>query len=265
MGTQKMQMTQALGVARYEFRMLWRERALIVITLALLLMVLVSSWVATNEIVGQNASAFEVMADTRLSVTQVIIFVTWAPLGGSLALLVPVFMADMIPKDRQLRVHELLNTLPVSPTAYLVGKLLGAWLAIGSSLLIVMLVTLGFWWLRIGVFDLGPYLEMWLVGAIPLAIMNGGLGVLLPAALPTRGHATLLMTLMFVGMFLLISNIEQDVTSPVRGPIILYFLDLDEAQITVDLFRQSIGMGFAQLAVVWTVIWGYLRWRQAAQ
>ncbi len=258
----KTTISQVGGIAYYEFRMLWRERALLVITLALLVMSLLISWITLSEIVQRNDSAFDVLIDAELSIAQIIVFVTWGPVGASLAFLLPIFMADVIPKDQQLGVRELLDALPVSRRSYLIGKVLGGWLAVCSSLLALMLTIAALWWLRVGVFDLRTYLDMWLWGALPLVIINGGLGMLIPAAQPTRRRAILLMIAVSIGLlFGGMGNLESNPVMLIRAPVLFYFLNVDVA-ISQQLFWQTIVIGVVQLIIVAVAMWGWLRWQE---
>ncbi len=117
--------SQLRGIAYYEFRMLWRERAQIVITLVLLLMVLIPSLIASNEVNGVSATDLVRFSGTDYNVTQVIVMIMWGPVGVSMALLVPIFLADMIPKDRQIGVRELLDATPLPRGSVSAGQAAG--------------------------------------------------------------------------------------------------------------------------------------------
>jgi hypothetical protein len=180
-----------------------------------------------------------------------------------MALLAPIFVADLIPKDQQLGVRELFDTTPLSKGAYLAGKLVGGWLALLSSLLIVMIAAGIFWFLRAGGLDWGIYLEMWLVGAVALVIINGGLGIILPAPLSTRRRAILAMiALLTVSFFLGNQAVGEDVWSLVRGPIIIHYIG-ENFETTRPLYLQSIAIGAAQLVLLGSLMWAWMRWRDA--
>ena len=254
------------GSSYYEFRMLWRERGLLVITLAVVAMVLLASIIAsTDEAVGaESTTPLELSCcEGRFNIAQLIVFMTWSPVGATLALIAPVFMADIIPKDQQIGVRELLDALPISRGIYLVGKLLGAWLALFSSLAIVVIVVPIFWFLRVGPFDLLPYLEMWLFGGVSLVVINTGISIFLAAGQPNR-HRAIILIVLIVAAFLFVGNLdlEKDTLGPVRGPIILYFLDLD-VDVSAQLFWQTVVVGLAQLVVIGAAVWGWMRWQEA--
>ena len=65
------QIAQLRGIVYYEFRMLWRERGLLVITLAIVAMVLLTSIIAsTNEGVGQSATPLELLREGQFNIAQ---------------------------------------------------------------------------------------------------------------------------------------------------------------------------------------------------
>lgn len=254
--------SQVVSIARYEFRMLWRERAQVVITLVLLLMVLIPSLIATNDVNGINGDDSFAFQGKIVPMTQIIVMVLWGPVGISMAVLSPIFLADLIPKDRQLRVRELFDATALPRWAYLAGKLLGGWLAMFSTLLVVMLAAGAVWWLRIGPIDLRLYLDMWLIGAVSLVIINGGLGILLPATQTTRRRAILLMIgLVVVGALFSNQYSQEQVFSPLRAPVILYYMDPSTTAMRGNYFA-TIVIGLLQLIIVALCVWGWMRWRE---
>jgi hypothetical protein len=89
-----------------------------------------------------------------------------------------------------------------------------------------MVLIGGVWWLRIGAYDVGLYLEMWIVGAASLVVLNGGFGVLAAAGQPTRRRAILLVAVLpfvFIGSGFASGSLLT-YANPIRGPIVMYFL-----------------------------------------
>ena len=94
-------------------------------------------------------------------------------------------------KDQQFGVRELLDSLPFGPGLYLIGKLLGVWASVVIGFGGFALLTALVWLPILGLFNLGIYLDMWLVGILPLAFFTSGISTLLPAGQPTRRRAAL--------------------------------------------------------------------------
>ena len=118
-------MRQVWAVAWFEFKMHWRRRALLVVTLsvaALIGMILV--------IVSSNDTRQQLSSGTTQELLDIVPFF-WIALYFCLLVLYGPIMADVVPLDRHYGVRELLDSLPLSRAAYLLGKLLGMALALG--------------------------------------------------------------------------------------------------------------------------------------
>jgi pimeloyl-ACP methyl ester carboxylesterase len=111
-------------------------------------------------------------------------------IGDSLVigLLAPLFAADVLPKDRQYGVDELLNGLPLTPGLYLTGKLLSLWLSLFVGAGLVAGVSGLTWQLVVGPFSWAAYTEMWLVLTAWLCI-NSALSMLLAVGQPSVRRA----------------------------------------------------------------------------
>jgi hypothetical protein len=106
------------------------------------------------------------------------------------------------------------------------------------------------------------YLDMWLLGAVSLAVMNGGLGILLPATQPTRRRAILLMVALLLAVFIIGgAGTQSDVFSPLRMPLIVYYIN-PGSEISRQVFFTTIAVGLIQLVVAAVGIWAWMRWRQ---
>lgn len=267
------------GIAGYEFRMHWRRRALLVMMLAFVVMTGASILIAGDSLLKpENLDEIRY----RQVVSAYAIFTAWMPLGVGLALILPVMVADTIPLDRQYGVRDLLDSLPVSRAVYLGGKLLGMWAAVLIGLGMALAFVALAWMLRVGVFDLGSYVEMALAGAASVAVLNGGLGVLLAVGQPTRRRAILVVIgalALFIFVLPAITNnwdlrlsFNGQILNPLRMPIINRYLfnvqaeaglSVESAALMVppEMVRDTILAGLAELAVVWALAWGWLRWR----
>jgi hypothetical protein len=247
----------------YEFRMQWRRRSLVVLVIALAVMVVASILLMGN----RNNQALQ----ARDAITFTVVFATWAPAGIALAFILPVLLADAIPLDNQYGVSELLNSLPLPQPIYLIGKVLGACAATLSGIGIVLFAAAVGWRWQLGAYDLRRYLEMCIVGAAAIVILNGGLAVLASAGFPSRRRAILLtaiVPILFLGVSFNTASIWSYL-SPIRGLIIMYFFSSPSADIYVAPIQVNtpqvlltIAVGFVELFVAWLLAWGWLRWQE---
>src|SRR5947209_34391 len=127
----KMSMHQAsalLGVLRYEFAMQLRRKAMWIGfgIISALLFFTVSVTTGKSQFTDTPQEALAYMA-TGLTLL--------LPIGAGLLL------ANRIPRDRSLRVEELLRVAPASGTTRLIGKYLGATLAVSIPILLVQLAV----------------------------------------------------------------------------------------------------------------------------
>src|SRR5688572_27685105 len=102
---------QLRGMLVYEFKMHWRRRALLIVTLAITVMLLFTMAVLAQSLREANDLDPEL---ARRAISATIVFSTWAPIGVSLAVILPIMVADTIPLDTQYRVRDTLDSLPVS-------------------------------------------------------------------------------------------------------------------------------------------------------
>jgi hypothetical protein len=139
------------------------------------------------------------------------------------------------------------------------------------------------WWLAVGPFDLRWYASAWLLGALPLALINPSLGLLLAAGQPTHRRALLVgISVSVAGLILLAPgfltlNSAWSWVNPGRPVFFLYFLvnwaRLDPAAnpldallsrwLTPGALRGSIVAGLAQVGVGWGLVWAWMRKREA--
>lgn len=263
-----MSLAQLSGMIRYEFKMHWRRRALLVVMLSITLIVLSALVFSGFEPLVDDPAFTQDEIDQALSLT--VMLVTWLPMSVILIFILPVALADTIPLDRQHGVDELINSTPLTPATYLTGKLLGVWLATLAGLTAVMVIITVAWWVQVGGFDLRLYLEIWLVNALSITVMNGGLGVLLAVAQPNRRRAVIFV----IGLFAVIVFVSSldfgefwTLANPVRLTMITYFIpdDSQDMVANITVFQRDIMMavaaGLVQLAVLWGLAWGWLRYR----
>jgi ABC-type transport system involved in multi-copper enzyme maturation permease subunit len=274
----KLPLWQVLGLIGVEFKLHSRRRSLVVLTLAMLVLPVGSALLfrsQLNDLTGGQASvALAAVAADQSTVA--LIYMTWAPVYIVFSLLLPPVLADSIPRDRQDGVSELLDSLPLTPGVYLLGKVLGAWLSALAALPVVAVVAGAVWVAAVGGFRPLPFLEMLLVGAGGVALGNGCLAVLLAAGQPTRRRAVLLgAALSVVTLFTLTLTLQAEPTSflyqfgPARPALFSYYLSVYTAAgeavfrtvaTAADVWRAWLA-ALATLLAAGAVIWTWMQWR----
>jgi len=273
---------QLLGMAQAEFRLHWRRRGLLVITLSLLVLPAMSALLTRTELdaVSQSLTQTTGLAASaaRESVTIAIVFGTWAAVYVVVAVLLPPIMADSIPRDQQLGVRELLDSLPLTTPTYLAGKVLGASVSVAAGLGAAMLIIGGLWLALVGPFEAGPYVQMWLLGALGMAVVNTSLAVLLAGTQPNRRRAVLVgVALSLLVLYVLTSQAQASpntvgyILSPARPALFNYYvrgwLQAPGAAIENTTTLRHVWLtllaGAGQVALVGAGLWAWLRWRAA--
>jgi len=257
-------LNQIYGIASYEFRMHWRRRGLLVVTLAMFAVLTMPVLLMQGEMKGRAALGQEGM----FLYTQNITLIHWAVIGGVLFAIMPFLFADAIPRDRQLGVSELLNTVPLPRYAYLIGKMSGAWLSTLSRLALLAVVSGLIWWFLIAPFDLSIFLPIWIVGGLAMAVLNIGLIVPMTAAAPNSRIAILICIALFVLVPLAVGLTPRgdwlDGFSPLRPGLFYHYLRLPWNEpprlLTVE---STIASGLIQMAVIGVGMWAWLRLRDA--
>lgn len=105
-----------------------------------------------------------------------------------IGLLAPLFAADVLPKDHQYGIDELLYSLPLTPGLYLTSKLLSMWLYLSIGASLAAGVSGLTWQWVVGPFNWATYAEMWLVLTAWLCI-NSALSMLLAVGQPSVRRA----------------------------------------------------------------------------
>jgi ABC-type transport system involved in multi-copper enzyme maturation permease subunit len=273
-----MRFSQLSGLIRYEMVLQWRQRMLTGVLLSLIALPLIM-----YVLFGQNNAAEvqrtwtiagSITTEAALNVTTRYAIMYAAMSIYLIALLVlPVVSADVIARDRQLGVREVLEGLPVTPGTYLAGKLLGWWAAAGSGLLVAMVIVGVGLWVLIGPYHLDQFAGMWIAFGWGIGLVNSGLSLLIASGQPTR-HRAIIIAVVFAALCLFanISLIGQsgalwNALSPGRHAISIHFImEAWSDQITVqvsptsDVIWSLIG-GVIEVAVVWLVVWTWMRRR----
>ncbi len=269
-----MQISQILGMAAYELRMHWRRRTLQVATLSLIALILLIMVVLGN-------SVDQYLNSGGGDVPNIVPFF-WVPVYFVILVLYGPMMADVIPLDHNIGVRELLDSLPLKRETYLEGKLLGMFAALITSLLIVALVVGVAGWFVFGGFQIMPYIQMWLIGVIPLALLNPGLSLFLAAGQPTRRRAAAIgggLAVICMGLFVSTittmlygqNNLLLDSLNPARPAILRYFMPADTSGAMIsNVYGQAnsdvvmaLLVGLVELFAAGLLIWWWQRWRES--
>ncbi len=255
-----MNLSQVRAIALNEFRMHWRERGLIVLMLAILVLN-----IFTALIFRSNS---ELLPGDQIRLSTQMVALGWVPLCVTLIFILPVVIADTIPQDHQLGTGEILRATPLAPGTYLLGKLVGMWISTLAGLVVVLSITAGLWLVLVQHVNWPLFLEVSLLGVTALVLINGSLGVLLPVSQPTRRKAVLLA----IGLFFvlpLIMGINNSASvfyylNPARFPIIMYYsyIPAPQPEFTFQMVLIALGAGLAEVIVVWVAAWVYLRKRE---
>ena len=194
-------LVQLLTIVRYEMLMSWRRGSLRAILISILLLpqlfhiitclfgslldeTLVARLVDRPEVLllaGTNAALVS-------NVTTMIMII----------LMLPLLVTEIIPLDRQHRVKEVIDALPVAKGLYVTGKLLSIWPIILIGLCISAVLNGLVSWVLNGPFQIETVALFWLAGLIPLAMFGSQMGVMFAARQPDRRHAVLTGLLAFV-------------------------------------------------------------------
>ncbi|MFN8374724.1 MAG: hypothetical protein U0694_17815 [Anaerolineae bacterium] len=274
---------QLLGIACYEFKMHWRRRALLVITIAIVGIIfcemLIFGGDITSFVPAFRADPALLTAEQNMRFhTLNVVFITWGAVGAIVSFILPIVVADSIPLDKQHNVYELFRTLPLASSVYVAGKVLGVWLASLSSMGLSLLLLGVLWRLQVGAYDLFAYLDMWLFGAALVGLLNSALAVLLASTQPSRRRALLLMGGLFLLPSLLIPASTYDTSlwgymNPIRGAVLNFYLNAFSRALS-DPTGWTFGwqapevwgtllLGSLEILVLGLLAWAYVRWQEA--
>lgn len=257
-------MQTILSIARFEFLMHWRGRALRV--LALTMLVVTAAGMFIYQAVPE---ALLIGSQNTLSVDAVLTFVTFPALIVLIAFVMPVASSETIPIDKHYRTHELFNSLPVTTAQYLSGKLLGYWSAGLAALAITFVVNFTVWLIVLKNFSIVSYVELWIIAAIAL-ILNSGIAILISGTQPNRIRAAALVIGVFMLSTLLLENTSNTLSFAAlinlsRGEVISYSLNpagTSGLRLTAPELYLSFAAGFIELALAFTLLW---TWRRRAE
>jgi ABC-type transport system involved in multi-copper enzyme maturation permease subunit len=252
-----LQLAQISAIVRYETKLLWRARIAPIVLLLLLAL-------SVTNVLSLTTTGRVTLDSMLRNYDQVgaVIFFVWSPLGSALALLLPLIVADTIPRDKHYGVWELLQSLPLGSGSYLTGKIVGVCSLLLVGVWGIALIAGLLWSATLGTYDPAPYLHMVIFGIGSLIVMNGGLGVLLTATQPTRRRAIAIVIFMLViPAMLALDNIVGIKTLagmllPTRRVILLHYLQMPQPQLYTAII-----VGLVELVIAWLLVRAWLNWR----
>jgi hypothetical protein len=193
-------MRQIGAIVRYELLMAWRRRSLPILWILLLVGVVAFALIVESsrgaqpfmdQVIGANAPAWAqginvVEAANTISLINILIAgMIFYSVG------VTLMMGEIIPLDRQFKVRELLDTLPLSRTVYLGGKLFSAWAGLLLGIIIVGAISALAIRLILGVYDMRVFLALWVAMLLPSSFLASALSLLASSPFSSRRTAVI--------------------------------------------------------------------------
>jgi hypothetical protein len=263
---------QVAAIIRYEFALQWRQRTVLVLTIAICVMVLLGTTVFSTALSGAlNINPASLSPErARLMNSLIAAMGTWAVVSIIVGAAAALAAADAVPHDGRTGTMDLFNGLPLPYPVYLAGKALGALAAIGAGAVVALLVSMGLWQWRYGSLDWATYLDMWIVGVGGLMALNVPLAVLVGASQPTRGRAVLACLALYIAPLLLglLGGEVWGMINPMRGPLFNHYLS-QFAEVVLDPARLSAPSGITVrgvqlsllIGLVEVVVAAWIAWR----
>lgn len=251
------------AIARAEFRMQWRQRGMIVIALAMLLIMITSIVLLASEFNTDH----EFRDKFATASTDAITSLTFILAVTSVCVLLPFVLVNLIPHDRQIGVAEILHSTPMNSATYLTGKLVAGWVTALSGLVPGAILMAVLWYIIIAPFNVLTYLEIWLVGALPLMIINVGLVIVVAFRMPDSRMAVMVAIGVIVLPWFIIGfeprNDWLDIFNSFRPGVFFHYTDVSaiDDEIATLSPAMTVISGLAQLGLAWLGAVAWLRWR----
>ncbi len=273
-----MKVAQLTAMIRYELLLQRRQRLLVGVilsTIALPLLVYVLFGQSNVEEIQRTwITSGGIATDTALQVTtRYAVTYSAMTLYMITLLILPVVSADVIAKDKQHGVRELLDGLPLTTGTYLSGKVLSWWVSVVIGLLIALIVVGAGLWILIGPYHLDQFALAWIAIGWGIGLVNSTLSLLLAAGQPTRRRAIIVGVVfaaicLFANISLLVEpGVLWHVLSPGRQAISLhFFLEAwrDQMSLPVATAQEVVWAligGVIEVAALWAIVWAWMRKR----
>ncbi|MCC6801726.1 MAG: hypothetical protein IT319_02490 [Anaerolineae bacterium] len=268
-------MSKLGAMMRYELLMAWRRRSLPILWLLLLggvvfFTLLVNSVNAQSPVMDESMqrtisdpNAPEWAHGLDVVVTTHTIGLINIVIAGMVFFMVGVtlLMAEVIPLDRQFKVRELLDTLPLSRAVYFGGKLLGVWAGLVLAVVIVGAICAVVIRVLIGEYDLRVFAVMWVATLLPMSFVASGVSVLVASFVGSRRGAVMvgLVVMPFVLVLVFTSVVSfagvGALIEPVYAVGILMMPGAEANAEIVSRIANTLLLFAGVLLAVWTVVW----------
>ncbi|MEL7434319.1 MAG: hypothetical protein AAFN11_10275, partial [Chloroflexota bacterium] len=192
-------LSQLLGIAWYEMVMLWRGRVLKVMTITPLVMIGAIGYFYTqngNFMPGVQTAVATTAFETSVMRGELLTMATVATIFVISAYILPLVLADRIPRDMTLHTYELMHASPLDDLTYVYGKVLGVVLAGLSCLGLTAMISGVGWWFLVGNYALKPFLDLMLTAVVTMTI-GCSVGVLIGAT-QRSSRATLALVIVVI-------------------------------------------------------------------
>jgi hypothetical protein len=274
-------MSKLGAIVRYELLMAWRRRSLPIVWILLLGGVVFFSLLVANvnrqqpvmdQVVERNAvdpnapewaQGIDIVEATHtLALINVVIAgMVFFTVG------VTLMMGEVIPLDRQFKVRELLDALPLNRTAYLGGKLVSVWIGLLIGTVVMGVVCAVALYLIFGAYDLRVFVVLWIALLLPISFVASAISVLAGVMVGTRRGAVLVglvaMPFVLILAFMAVpayAGIGALIEPLYAVGILIAPGDAANAEI-VSRITNTTGVYVLVLALVWGLAWLDERWR----
>ncbi len=181
---------------------------------------------------------------------------------------VVLLMAEVIPLDRQFKVRELLDTLPLSRASYLAGKILSMWAGLLLGTVLVGVIAAPLVWLILGAYDLRVFAALWIAMLLPESFAAAALTVLAASFVGSRRAAVMigLVVLPFVLVLSFTSVVAfagvGALIEPIYAVSIMLQPGAESNAVIAERITNAAILFVGVIAAAWLGVWGWGRWRE---
>lgn len=266
------QLSVLFGGMNYEFRMQIRRRSL---WIAFLLLALLNSGILSGRDIRDNFLYYLLTNPDHTPLLRLI--VTWTKdMNTFFPIVVGVFLADRLARDRRTRVDELFITMPGALSIRLMSKYLGSTLATLVPVFLYYSVGIGCILYQSHTIATVPLaLETFAAIVLPGIVFVGAFSIACPAILWVPLYQFLFIGYWFWGNLLSprngIPTISNTMLTPIGGYVSAGLFGGDMFQVRygphVSVLEgiESMLLLLGIAVFVMFVLWSYLRWEQARQ